>query len=145
MAFHVFLREKVDATILEVGIGGTYDSTNIVPKPRVAGVTTLGIDHVFVLGKTIEEIAQQKGGIYKKDTPALSVANQPKPGLEVLERRARELQASSFSTVENRKQLENVKLGKCILFTMLNKSSLTPNTRLQVLRASTKSSTPLSH
>lgn len=56
---------QVDATILEVGVGGTYDSTNIVPSPIVTGVTALGIDHVFVLGKTIPEIATQKGGIYK--------------------------------------------------------------------------------
>ena len=65
MAFHVFLESKVDATILEVGVGGTYDSTNIVPTPIVTGITALGIDHVNVLGKTIEEIAWQKGGIFK--------------------------------------------------------------------------------
>ena len=56
---------QVDATILEVGIGGTYDSTNIVPKPIVTGITALGLDHVNVLGKTLPEIAWQKAGIYK--------------------------------------------------------------------------------
>lgn len=56
---------QVDATILEVGVGGAYDCTNIVPKPIVTGVSALGIDHVAVLGKTIKEIAWQKGGIYK--------------------------------------------------------------------------------
>jgi len=65
MAFHAFIVLKVDATILEVGVGGTYDSTNIVPKPVVTGVTALGIDHVTVLGKTLQEIAWQKGGIFK--------------------------------------------------------------------------------
>ena len=65
LAFHVFLKMKVDATVLEVGVGGTYDSTNIVPKPVVTGITALGIDHVSVLGKTLEEIAWQKGGIFK--------------------------------------------------------------------------------
>ena len=65
MAFHVFLQEKVDATVLEVGIGGTYDSTNVIPKPLVTGITALGIDHIYVLGNTLEEIAGQKGGIYK--------------------------------------------------------------------------------
>lgn len=65
MAYHVFLQLKVDATILEVGVGGTYDSTNIVPKPIVTGVTALGLDHTAVLGKTLKEIAWQKGGIYK--------------------------------------------------------------------------------
>jgi folylpolyglutamate synthase len=55
----------VDATILEVGVGGRYDSTNIVPKPVVTGITALGLDHTAVLGKTLEEIAWQKAGIYK--------------------------------------------------------------------------------
>lgn len=55
----------MDATILEVGVGGRYDSTNIVPKPIVTGITALGLDHTAVLGKTLEEIAWQKGGIYK--------------------------------------------------------------------------------
>ena len=64
-AFHVFMQLKVDATILEVGIGGAYDCTNIVPKPIVTGVTALGIDNVNVLGNTLEQIAWHKGGIYK--------------------------------------------------------------------------------
>jgi folylpolyglutamate synthase len=65
VAYHAFSREKVDATILEVGLGGTYDSTNIVPRPIVTGVTALGLDHVSVLGNTLKEIAWHKGGIYK--------------------------------------------------------------------------------
>ena len=65
VAFHAFLSLQVDATVLEVGVGGTYDSTNIVPKPIVAGVSALGYDHVNVLGKTLGEIGYQKGGIYK--------------------------------------------------------------------------------
>lgn len=65
MAYHVFLASNVDVTILEVGVGGTYDSTNIVPKPLVTGITSLGIDHIHVLGKTLPEIAWHKGGIFK--------------------------------------------------------------------------------
>ena len=56
---------QVDATILEVGIGGLNDSTNIVPRPRVTGITSLGLDHIRVLGPTLRDIAYQKGGIYK--------------------------------------------------------------------------------
>jgi folylpolyglutamate synthase len=73
VAFHAFKSLRVDAAILEVGIGGTGDSTNVVPKPVVTGITALGMDHVAVLGGSIEAIARQKGGIYKKDVPALSV------------------------------------------------------------------------
>jgi len=59
------ITDQVDATILEVGVGGTYDCTNTVPRPIVTGISSLGIDHVGVLGKSIGEIAWQKGGIYK--------------------------------------------------------------------------------
>ena len=65
VAFHVFMELKVDALLLEVGIGGTNDCTNVVPKPIVTGVSALGIDHVSVLGNTLREIAWHKGGIYK--------------------------------------------------------------------------------
>jgi folylpolyglutamate synthase len=63
---------QVDATILEVGVGGRYDSTNIVPKPVATGITALGIDHTAVLGKTIPEIAWQKAGIYKALQPSVT-------------------------------------------------------------------------
>jgi hypothetical protein len=56
---------QVDAAILEVGIGGRSDSTNIVPKPIVTGVTALGYDHTRILGDRLHQIANQKGGIYK--------------------------------------------------------------------------------
>jgi len=63
------ITNQVDATILEVGVGGTYDCTNTVPRPIVTGISSLGIDHVGVLGKSIGEIAWQKGGIYKVSVP----------------------------------------------------------------------------
>ena len=53
-----------------------YDSTNIVPKPVVTGVSALGIDHVGVLGKTLKEIAWQKSGIYKARCRPLQSINQ---------------------------------------------------------------------
>lgn len=85
MAFHVFKDLKVDATILEVGIGGAGDSTNVVPKPVVTGITTLGMDHVAVLGGTIEAITRQKAGIYKEDVPALTVEQyHPSTDLEAI-------------------------------------------------------------
>ncbi|KXN86406.1 Folylpolyglutamate synthase [Leucoagaricus sp. SymC.cos] len=110
LAFHTFLKMKVDATVLEVGVGGAYDSTNIVPNPVVTGITALGIDHVSVLGKTLKEIAWQKGGIFKEDVPALTVA-QPQEGMEVLEARAKELKASSFNVVQISEALSKIPLG----------------------------------
>ncbi|KAJ7590821.1 Mur ligase [Mycena floridula] len=119
LAYHVFLQLEVDATVLEVGVGGTYDSTNIVPKPIVTGVTALGIDHVTVLGKTLEEIAWQKGGIYKKGVPAFSVP-QPEGPLSVLKQRAEELGASSFTVTTSLPGLAEVKLGLAGAHQVLN-------------------------
>ena len=65
MALYVFVTEQVDVTVLEVGIGGQYDSTNVVEKPVVCGVTSLDIDHTNLLGHTLEEIAWHKAGIFK--------------------------------------------------------------------------------
>lgn len=65
MAYNIFLKEQTDVAIIEVGIGGQYDSTNLVRKPAVCGVTSLGMDHVSILGNTIEKIAWQKAGIFK--------------------------------------------------------------------------------
>ncbi|KAF5321906.1 hypothetical protein D9619_000807 [Psilocybe cf. subviscida] len=110
MAYHVFLQSKVDATILEVGVGGTYDSTNIVPKPVVTGITALGIDHVNVLGKTLGEIAWQKGGIYKEGVPAFTVS-QPEEGMKVLTERAVELKSKNFTVVPINPALSSLKLG----------------------------------
>ena len=89
MAFHAFLEEKVDAAVIECGIGGEYDSTNILTSPSVVGITSLGIDHTAVLGSTIEEIAWHKAGIMKPGIPAFTVP-QPPSAMEVLRSRARE-------------------------------------------------------
>ncbi|KAJ1920941.1 Folylpolyglutamate synthetase [Mycoemilia scoparia] len=77
MAFHTFIREEVDVAILEVGLGGEYDSTNMVEEPIVCGITSLGLDHQANLGNTVEEIAVHKAGISKKNVPLYSV---PQPG-----------------------------------------------------------------
>ncbi|TIA92747.1 hypothetical protein E3P99_00493 [Wallemia hederae] len=109
MAFHTFLKEDVDATVLEVGIGGTLDCTNIVPGPTVAAVSSLGLDHTALLGNSIREIAQNKGGIYKQGATAISVP-QPQDGLEVLRTCAESVQAP-FSVVDTSTNFNDVQLG----------------------------------
>nr|AAK69546.1 folylpoly-gammaglutamate synthetase precursor [Cricetulus griseus] len=89
MAFHVFLQEKVDLAVVEVGIGGAYDCTNIIRKPVVCGVSSLGMDHTSLLGDTVEKIAWQKGGIFKPGVPAFTVL-QPEGPLAVLRDRAQQ-------------------------------------------------------
>jgi len=84
--------------VLEVGIGGLYDSTNIVPRPITTGISSLGLDHQAVLGNTIEEIARNKAGIYKKGVPALSVPQDDASAGEVLRKTAEE-NGAEFSVI----------------------------------------------
>ena len=67
MAFEYFAQQKVDFAIIEVGLGGRLDSTNII-KPLVAAITNVQLDHQNILGDTIEEIAFEKAGIIKANT-----------------------------------------------------------------------------
>lgn len=92
MAFHVFLREGVDTAVIETGVGGEYDATNVVERPLATGIATLGIDHVFVLGDTVDKIAWHKAGIMKTgSSPAFAVEQVAFPSAEkVLQDRAAE-------------------------------------------------------
>jgi len=68
MAFDYFAHEQVDIAIIEVGLGGRLDSTNII-SPEVCLITNIGMDHMNLLGDTLEEITAEKAGIIKTDTP----------------------------------------------------------------------------
>ncbi|KAJ8981974.1 hypothetical protein NQ317_002148 [Molorchus minor] len=65
LAFHVFLQSKIDVAIIEVGIGGEYDCTNIIRKTEVVGFTPINFDHTGQLGASVESIAWHKGGCYE--------------------------------------------------------------------------------
>lgn len=89
VSWHAFLQEGVEVAVYETGIGGEYDSTNLVEKPVASGISTLGIDHVAVLGDTVEKIAWHKAGIMKTGCPAFTI--EQLPGAEqVLVDRAKE-------------------------------------------------------
>lgn len=70
MAFKYFANEKVDIAIIEVGLGGRLDSTNII-TPEVSLITNIGLDHTDLLGDTLEKIAAEKGGIIKNNIPVV--------------------------------------------------------------------------
>ncbi|CAE6531144.1 unnamed protein product [Rhizoctonia solani] len=107
IAYHAYLSLGVNATILEVGIGGRFDTTNVVPNPIVTGITSLGLDHISVLGKTLPEIAWQKAGIFKAGVPAYTV-NQPSEALEVIKQEAEN--ASEFHIVDTLPDISKIKL-----------------------------------
>lgn len=71
-----FVREKCDIVVLEAGIGGLLDCTNVIPPPLAAVITSISLDHTAILGDTVEKIAQQKAGIIKENSAVvLSIDN----------------------------------------------------------------------
>jgi len=70
LAFNHFEKEKVDIAIIETGLGGRLDSTNII-SPKISIITNIGYDHMNLLGNTLEKIAIEKGGIIKEKTPVI--------------------------------------------------------------------------
>ncbi len=76
-AFLAFSREPADACIIEVGLGGRLDATNVIPAPIVTGIAQLGIDHQSFLGDTIEQIAGEKAGIAKPGVPLVTMRYPP--------------------------------------------------------------------
>ncbi|MCK5342852.1 MAG: bifunctional folylpolyglutamate synthase/dihydrofolate synthase, partial [Candidatus Heimdallarchaeota archaeon] len=82
LAFSYFARQKVDIAVIEVGLGGRLDATNII-TPLVSVITSLYLDHISILGDTLEEIAAEKGGIIKPGIPVVC-APQEDEAIEVI-------------------------------------------------------------
>ena len=91
-AILAFSRSPADYTLLEVGLGGRLDATNVVDSPRLTVITPVSIDHQQYLGETLAEIAGEKAGIIKRGVPCI-VGQQDEAGLDVIEARAQSLGA----------------------------------------------------
>ncbi len=76
LAFVHFVDQEVDIAIIEAGLGGRLDSTNVL-KPDVCGITSISLDHTYQLGDTVAKIATEKSGIFKKNIPVISVPQDP--------------------------------------------------------------------
>ena len=92
LAFDYFAREKVDIAIIEVGLGGRLDSTNII-SPLVSVITNIGLDHTDLLGDTIELIAAEKAGVIKPNTPVVISQSQTEI-VELFQNKAQSVGAS---------------------------------------------------
>ncbi len=89
-AWLYFAQNSVDIAVIEVGLGGRLDATNVVPNPLVTVVTSISHDHTQQLGPALTDIAREKSGILKPYTPAV-VGRLPPDGAEVIQKRAQEL------------------------------------------------------
>lgn len=95
IAYDYFASEQVDVAIMEVGMGGLLDSTNVC-QPILTGITTIGLDHVALLGDTLEAIAEQKAGIIKQGIPLVTGRIAPE-ALAVIDRIAEGKDAPIFA------------------------------------------------
>lgn len=95
IAYDYFASEQVDVAIMEVGMGGLLDSTNVC-QPILTGITTIGLDHVALLGDTLEAIAEQKAGIIKQGIPLVTGRITPE-ALAMIDRIAEEKDASRLA------------------------------------------------
>ncbi|HEY3113780.1 MAG TPA: folylpolyglutamate synthase/dihydrofolate synthase family protein [Gemmatimonadaceae bacterium] len=108
LAFDWLARKEVDFAVIETGLGGRLDSTNVL-MPRVATVTSIGLDHTELLGKTVEAIAKEKAGIFKAGTPA--VIGEPTPSIrELLTNCAKEQGADPVVILDNKYGISEVEV-----------------------------------
>ncbi len=99
MGFKYFKEIDVDFVVLEVGLGGTYDATNVI-TPILSIITSIGLDHQAILGDTLEEIAGEKAGIIKKEIPVITAVTKNGP-FAVIKNKAEEMNATLHALEKN--------------------------------------------
>ena len=109
LAFEWFMKQNVDIAVIETGLGGRLDSTNVL-TPRVATVTSIGLDHTDLLGDTLEAIAREKAGIFKATIPAV-IGEQSRPIRSVLESCARNIGARPIVTIDAATIIEEIEVS----------------------------------
>ncbi|UOU99304.1 bifunctional folylpolyglutamate synthase/dihydrofolate synthase [Chryseobacterium daecheongense] len=123
MAFEYFYQQKVDFAIIEVGLGGRLDSTNII-KPLISAITNVQLDHQNILGNTIEEITAEKAGIIKNNIPIIS-GDENEPVKNIIKEKAERENASFIdasllktdlqSDLKGNYQAKNIRVVKALV------------------------------
>ncbi|WP_437823890.1 bifunctional folylpolyglutamate synthase/dihydrofolate synthase [Tenacibaculum mesophilum] len=110
MAFEEFANQKVDVAVIEVGLGGRLDSTNII-APEVSVITNIGLDHTQFLGETLPEIAFEKAGIIKENVPVV-IGERQKETENVFNTKAEECEAPIFFASDKKQNYTTDLLGE---------------------------------
>jgi len=95
-AFLYFSRKNCDIVVLETGLGGRYDATNIIKQPIASVITSISLDHMALLGDTIKKIAAEKCGIIKQNTATVSYPEQPAEAMDIIRESARNKKNTLF-------------------------------------------------
>jgi dihydrofolate synthase/folylpolyglutamate synthase len=119
MAMFIFKEQKAEYIVLETGMGGRLDSTNIIKKPLMTVITSVSMDHMHVLGNTIEEIAGEKAGIIKPGVPLVFYGGDERVR-SVLEKTALE-RKTPYEIIDDTKVSDIGKRGKFIDFSLNNR------------------------
>ena len=138
VGFVIFEEEKVDYLVLEVGMGGSFDATNVC-TPIVSIITHIAMDHMQYLGETLGEIAFEKAGIIKKEITVV-ISPQEKEAKDVLKAVAKEKEAEIFSVPSNYLNIESPILGEkfsCDTFKELGTIEISLTGRHQIRNALT--------
>ena len=108
MAFNYFKDQVVDYAVIETGLGGRLDSTNVI-IPKVCGITSISLDHTEILGDTVEKIAVEKAGIIKEGVPTFTFEQKPSV-LEILRKEADKKKSNLDITAES--EIDVIKSGE---------------------------------
>ena len=119
MSLYIFQKAGVDVSIMETGLGGKLDTTNVIEKPSVCIITEIGLDHMTYLGDTIEQIASEKAGIIKPGIPVVYV-DRRKESSDVIERFAKEKGAYCYKVSKNVYKINEIR-KKCIDFSVCSR------------------------
>lgn len=107
LAFHIFSKEKVNYAVVETGLGGLLDGTNVVDaKAKVAVITRIGHDHTDILGKTLDKIAAQKAGIIQNNNPVITLS-QHRFAQKVIEKTAK-LKKTAVMVIKKSRNYKNI-------------------------------------
>lgn len=115
----LFRKEKIDWLILETGLGGRLDTTNVMEHPALTIITEIGYDHMAYLGNQIEDIAMEKAGIIKNGVPVVFVDRQ-KAVSDIIEQKAKEKGAPCFKVSKNEYKINEIQ-KKCIDFSVCSR------------------------
>ena len=126
LAFHYFAQQEVDIAIIEVGLGGRLDSTNVI-NPEVCLITNISLDHMNLLGNTLPAIAAEKAGIIKSRVPVVISQTQLEV-ISIFNNRAKELKAPIEFADKNYKVISNSFVNQFLSIELIHKKTNTKHT-----------------
>ncbi|MBQ5850419.1 MAG: bifunctional folylpolyglutamate synthase/dihydrofolate synthase [Lachnospiraceae bacterium] len=116
MGIYIFINSGIEVCILETGLGGRLDTTNVIEKPSICIITEIGLDHMKYLGNTIEQIAAEKAGIIKPGIPVVT-CDRKNAATVVIEKKSTECVSDCYKVSENTYKINEI-LKKCIDFSV---------------------------